>query len=91
MEGITDPDNKDYLKTDERMTGGPGAVPEECGFIHGGLSQLQHNVLQRTERSLNEGDREENEGRGRRRFLKKQKTNLSYNFVTDFCSVLVCL
>jgi hypothetical protein len=46
------------------MKGRPGAVPEECGFIHGGLSELQHNVLQRTSVILNEGDREEKEGRG---------------------------
>ncbi len=37
--------NKDYLKRDERMKGRPGAVPEECGLIHGGLSELQHNIL----------------------------------------------
>ncbi len=60
------------------MKGWRGAVPEECGFIHGGLSELQHNVLQRTERSLNEGDREEREGRGRRRFLINNKINHTF-------------
>jgi hypothetical protein len=75
MKGITAPDikkkktiNKDCLKTVERMKGRPGAVPEECGFIHGGLSELQHNVLQRT--SQRSQMKETKDGMGMRRFLK---------------------
>jgi hypothetical protein len=63
------------------MKGRPGAVPEECGFIHGGLSQLQHNVLQKTaQRSLNEGEKA---------FLKNK--NYPTFLSPIFCSVLVCL